>query len=75
MIGRGDIPWQDPIEHGVLTRASADGEMNNWGNAEIALVRPDGYFAWLGSRETAAAGCAHWISGVRTRASASVRAD
>jgi len=72
LLTRGDIPARHEIEHAALRRASVlDGSLNEWGGAEIALVRPDGYFAWLGSRESTSAACAHWIAGARTTAPAS----
>lgn len=73
LLTHGEAPAPDQIEHAALTRASVldDG----WGGAEIALVRPDGYFAWLGSRNGTAAACAHWIAGARATPPASGAED
>ena len=72
LLTRDETPASDEIEHASLTRASVlDGGLNEWGGAEAALVRPDGYFAWLGARESTAEACGHWIAGVRTTIPAS----
>ena len=53
------------IEHPALTHARVlDDRLDEWCGAEVALVRPDGYIAWLGPRESTAAACAHWIAGI-----------
>lgn len=66
LIAQGDRPAFRPIEHPALNQATIHpDEVPGWTDAEAALVRPDGYFAWLGRSEQAGAACAHWITGLR----------
>jgi 2-polyprenyl-6-methoxyphenol hydroxylase-like FAD-dependent oxidoreductase len=65
LISRRDAPPFGRIEHHALKRATLHGdEATGWTDAEAALVRPDGYFAWLGPGNHAGAACSRWIAGL-----------
>jgi 2-polyprenyl-6-methoxyphenol hydroxylase-like FAD-dependent oxidoreductase len=62
LLTRRDSPQQHQIEHpGVTTAVVLEEDIAQRGSADTALVRPDGYFAWLGGTEETATACAHWI--------------
>ncbi len=64
LLTRRDKP-QRQIEHAAVTHAVVpEQDVAQWGGADTALVRPDGYFAWLGAREQTATALARWIEGV-----------
>lgn len=64
VLTRGDKPPQCQIEHAAVTAAVVLEEgAAQWGSADTALVRPDGYFAWLGASQQTATACARWIQG------------
>jgi FAD binding domain len=65
LLARRDAPPFGRIEHNALKRATLRGdEVTGWSDAEAALVRPDGYFAWLGPGDQAGVACARWIAGL-----------
>jgi FAD binding domain len=67
LLTRRDKPQPGQIEHAALRRAAVlEDDLVDWGGADTALVRPDGYFAWLGGRERAPFACTAWIAGLPT---------
>jgi hypothetical protein len=64
-ISRRDAPPFGRIEHNALKRATLrDDEGTGWIDADAALVRPDGHFAWLGLGDQSGVACARWIAGL-----------
>jgi len=73
LLTRRYAPQQPQIEHAAVTPAMAlEQGVAQCSSADSALVRPDGYFAWLGSGEQTATACARWIEGVPGPARVSV---
>jgi 2-polyprenyl-6-methoxyphenol hydroxylase-like FAD-dependent oxidoreductase len=67
LLTRHDTPVPDGTEYAGLNRAPVSEEdLAEWTSADAALIRPDGYFAWLGDSGQAAAACARWIDGTPT---------
>jgi 2-polyprenyl-6-methoxyphenol hydroxylase-like FAD-dependent oxidoreductase len=73
VLVRRHSPTPSGINHAV-NRATVPGDdLADWGEADAALVRPDGYFAWLGESAHAAAACAHWREHVQATPQTSAR--
>jgi len=61
------------INHAAVNRAAVlEDDLADWGEADTALVRPDGYFAWLGDSAQAATACAHWRDHLQATSQTSV---
>jgi 2-polyprenyl-6-methoxyphenol hydroxylase-like FAD-dependent oxidoreductase len=64
LLTRPGTPPPDRAAHASLTRATVQSDPAQWGSAGTALVRPDGYYAWLGDHTQAPAACARWAQKV-----------
>ncbi len=61
LVARRPFPTCSRANHVAVNRATGpEGDLADWGEADTALVRPDGYFAWLGQTAGAATAWAHW---------------
>ncbi len=72
LVVRRHSPTPGGINHTAVNVATVPEEdIADWGEADTGLVRPDGYFAWVGQSTHAATVCARWgdhVQGMRTTA-------
>jgi hypothetical protein len=74
LLMRRHSPMPCGVNHVAVSRATVpEDDLADWGEADAALVRPDGYFAWLGESAHAATACAHWREHVQTTPHTSAR--
>ena len=66
LLVRRHSPTPGGIKHTAVNVATVPEEdIADWGEADTGLVRPDGYFAWVGQSTHAATACARWADHVQ----------